>query len=600
MFKFLQVLIFYLSVLAMTFMMQWNLRGFRANHADLHALAAAKTPAVIALQETKLKPEHTCNLHHYKSYRYDHPSVTVAHGGVALMVHNSVPSYPYRLRTDLQAVAATVDFRQLKITIVSLYIPPEGNLPADSLQRMIQQLPSNFLILGDFNTYNTVWGCSYTNSRGRRLEDIMHSNNICILNNGSPTHITLPSGSTSAIDLSLSSAAVADRFRWRTHMSPCGSDHFPIWLWSEIPHPGSRTPQWNLLKADWTSFTADCVLDFDPTDASTDTLNEQVSDKILESANKHIPKTSSLPKRIPVPWWSEDCQRAIRERRRRSRAFNRRPTTDNLILFRKARAVARRMIREAKRSSWAAYITTINRFTPMTQVWKRIHRISGRGSPIQLPVLTLPNSTIITDPTEVANFIGQKWSERWKVGTTHPTFIRHKRASERYPVNFSCSELLAFNDPFTFDELQRAIRRLRSTAAGPDLIHNDMLKNLSTLSLNSLLAFYNHVWSTNEFPSTWREATVIPVLKQDKDGTDPLHYRPIALTSCLCKLMERMVNDRLVWFLENAGFFDSAQCGFRRNRCTTDHLVSLDSAVRQSFASKQHTFAVFFDIEKGV
>ena len=62
--------------------------------------------------------------------------------------------------------------------------------------------------------------------------------------------------------------------------------------------------------------------------------------------------------------------------------------------------------------------------------------------------------------------------------------------------------------------------------------------------------------------------------------------------------MERMVNQRLVWFLESTGFFSSAQCGFRRNRCTTDHLVSLDTAVRQSFASKQHTFTVLFDIEK--
>ena len=125
-----------------------------------------------------------------------------------------------------------------------------------------------------------------------------------------------------------------------------------------------------------------------------------------------------------------------------------------------------------------------------------------------------------------------------------------------------------------------------------------MFKNLSVRSLNGLLTFYNHIWTSREFPAAWAEAVVVPILKQDKDGTDPLHYRPIALTSCVCKLMERMVNQRLVWFFENTGFFSSAKCGFRRNRCTTDHLVSLDTAVRQSFASKQHTFAVLFDIEK--
>ena len=95
-------LFFYL--IALTYLLQWNLRGFNANYSDLHMLTAAKTPAIIALQETKLKAETPCNLHHYKSYRYDLPSVTTAHGGTALLVHYSVPSYSYPLRTGLQAL----------------------------------------------------------------------------------------------------------------------------------------------------------------------------------------------------------------------------------------------------------------------------------------------------------------------------------------------------------------------------------------------------------------------------------------------------------------------------------------------------------------
>ena len=141
-------------------------------------------------------------------------------------------------------------------------------MPSDPFQDLTQQLPGNFLILGDFNAYGTVWGCSHKNSRGRHLEDIIHRNNICILNTVSQTHIALPSGSTSEIDLSLSSASLADRFRWQTHASPCGSDHFPIWLWADMPHPGARTPQWNLRKADWTSFTADCNIELDLADAA--------------------------------------------------------------------------------------------------------------------------------------------------------------------------------------------------------------------------------------------------------------------------------------------------------------------------------------------
>ena len=45
-------------------------------------------------------------------------------------------------------------------------------------------------------------------------------------------------------------------------------------------------------------------------------------------------------------------------------------------------------------------------------------------------------------------------------------------------------------------------------------------------------------------------AIIIPVPKLGKVISDPGSYRPISLTSCLCKTMERMINGRLTWYLE--------------------------------------------------
>ncbi|GFX94820.1 uncharacterized protein TNCV_2378931 [Trichonephila clavipes] len=52
--------------------------------------------------------------------------------------------------------------------------------------------------------------------------------------------------------------------------------------------------------------------------------------------------------------------------------------------------------------------------------------------------------------------------------------------------------------------------------------------------------------SFQRYKPCWREAIVIPILKPGKEATDPLNYRPIALTSCFCKTFERMINTRLV------------------------------------------------------
>ena len=99
-------------------------------------------------------------------------------------------------------------------------------------------------------------------------------------------------------------------------------------------------------------------------------------------------------------------------------------------------------------------------------------------------------------------------------------------------------------------------------------------------------------------PKSWKEATVIPIPKPGKDNTNPNNYRPIALTSCICKTLERMINERLVWYLEKNNIITEFQSGFRHQRSTNDHLVRLETFIREAFIKKEHLVAVFFDLEK--
>ena len=106
------------------------------------------------------------------------------------------------------------------------------------------------------------------------------------------------------------------------------------------------------------------------------------------------------------------------------------------------------------------------------------------------------------------------------------------------------------------------------------------------------------MWEDGCLPKEWKHAEIIPIVKPGKQADSPSSYRPIALTSVLCKIMERMITDRLVDKLEKGGFFVTHQSGFRQGRSTMDAVLSLDMDIKKAMANKEAVVAVFLEIEK--
>ena len=144
-------------------------------------------------------------------------------------------------------------------------------------------------------------------------------------------------------------------------------------------------------------------------------------------------------------------------------------------------------------------------------------------------------------------------------------FQNIKAQDERAWIDFTSDNTEVNNKPFRLRDLRRSILKAKPRAPGPDGIHNNLLKHLPEDTLKILKEILNIIWISGDFPHQWRAATVIPIPKPNKDHTNPLSYRPIALTSCLCKVLERMINTRFIWDLEKYGILDKSQCGFRKH-----------------------------------
>ena len=147
-------------------------------------------------------------------------------------------------------------------------------------------------------------------------------------------------------------------------------------------------------------------------------------------------------------------------------------------------------------------------------------------------------------------------------------------------------------------DLKRSLKKSNNSSPGPDRIHYEILRHLPIKTLHILLDIINETWKSDTFPESWREALIISIPKPEKDHFNHLNYRHIAFTSCICITVERMVNERLVWYLEKKGLLAKQQCGYRSNRSTVDHLVRLETFIRDAFIHNQHLVAVFFDLQK--
>ena len=136
-------------------------------------------------------------------------------------------------------------------------------------------------------------------------------------------------------------------------------------------------------------------------------------------------------------------------------------------------------------------------------------------------------------------------------------------------------------------------------ATGPDEIHYQFLKHLSKTFL-TILQIFNDIWWSNYFPKHWLEVFIIPISKPGKDHSNPTNYRPIVLTSFICKTMERIVNAWLIWCLEKHNILSRYQNRFRQNQGTNDKLIRLKTCNCNGLIKNHHVASIFFDLSKSI
>jgi exonuclease III len=142
--------------------LQWKARGLRTNCGQFKQLIEEKTPSVICVQETCLKPQHkSSSVPGYDTIRQDrHISNTLAYHRLQIN-HDFGP---------VEVVGTQIKLNTSYINILNIYVPPhETNQLQPALAQLAQLFPTDTIYLGDLNIQHPILGITRMDKPGEKV-----------------------------------------------------------------------------------------------------------------------------------------------------------------------------------------------------------------------------------------------------------------------------------------------------------------------------------------------------------------------------------------------------------------------------------------------
>ena len=152
------------------------------------------------------------------------------------------------------------------------------------------------------------------------------------------------------------------------------------------------------------------------------------------------------------------------------------------------------------------------------------------------------------------------------------------------------------NRDITNEEVVFALRKTHnSKSSGPDGIVYEILKNNTHDVVNLLAQIFNNIQKDDNMP--WKHSWIMPIHKKgNKDSLSS--YRCINLSSCIEKLMTKIINTRLTEWLGKHEIINIEQTGFKKGNSVLDNILLLKESIRIYQNKKLPLYICFVDLSK--
>jgi ribonuclease HI len=568
--------------------LQWNAQSVMAKKDRLEELLFEERIMVFCLCETWLNPQSNFKVRDYSIIRKDRSD---GYGGVLIGIHKSInySTLGQLETTTLEAVGVELLIGDtFKVIVISIYIPPGVRFNRAELEQKILQarerVHAPILVVGDPNAHSSIWDRSCGNdSRGQLLMEIFEDHDLICLNNGLPTRIARPPIRSSALDVTMCSQELAIlNCNWNLINDSLGSDHLPIitsWNDTNLQILAEDFQPDYTRNVDWDFFRqlVDNKEFIEVEQSSVNDWNENFVNTVITSIQQAQTKPPITRKRMfnkPNRWWDVELSELKKKKKESLKKLWRQGTEEAFNEYNAMEWEFKNKCKIKKRENWKDYCSTLNKQSNLTEVWQMARGFKTAKS-----------------HRNYSNLRSDSWLPEFANSLT-PDYV----TNQVRVIHNECERDKWMVVNFSMDELEYALSKCNNSAPGMDRVKFSMIKNLSVNVKEQLLKFYNYCLRNGVVPEGWYKTKVIPILKPNKNPEEAKSYRPISLLACTRKVLERMMVNRLDYWVEEKKLISASQFGFRKGKSTTDCLALLTSDIQIAFEKKQEMLACFMDI----
>ncbi|KAF7568414.1 hypothetical protein PtrM4_130270 [Pyrenophora tritici-repentis] len=446
--------------------------------------------------------------------------------------------------------------------ILNVYRQPQNDSTFQYLTALTP--PRNCLIGGDLNARHELFEPGSTSAnRGAEIARWATQNDIPYIGEaGNPTH-----RAGHVLDVSFSNIPFA-RTTVREDMYT-GSDHFTL-VTVSFQAEGERFAglvQLYTVGVQPISNSAPA----DVIDASIARITQAIGDAM------HAAGTPNREKGHSAPWWTEDCRVAYKRHIQEKSDYGQSPSEATRAFL--------ATVRKAKRTYWQQRIDGCNNDKDLYKLvgWHKLS-FDQRDTPLVIEGRT------ITAPLEKAEALREAILDR---------FSAEDDLLEPPPLdNDPQTTPLPWDTYISMEETERYVIGVSSTSPGPDQVTVRLLKACWEHIRHLVLGIYRACMEQGHYPAAWKtvEVAMIPKVGK-KDKSSPRSMRPIALSSCLGKGLERIIARRIAHTAMAFDILSPQHGGALPKRSAMDLATAFTHDVEMAWSRHEHVSMLTLDVQ---